>query len=267
LRKSVRAHPELRAFTTAAGPQAENVAFPIEGHADGRVERSVGHLTIAHLDHDGVHEDGGVDLIERSGGPIGHLVEHPVCNPGDGLLGHARAVDLLEVRGDLPGRQALRVEGEHHLVDALEPALPLLDDDRLEDPRTVARNADLDLAAGVGQHRLRPHAVTGIARPRAGWVVLLVSEVPSQFFLQRRLDDGLGELLEKPARPGQRQPPLTGLPHQLRRNLLLSRLLVLVLLRCHIRQCRGHPRTFPPARRLAYQAGNTARRTVPALLE
>ena len=42
-------HPELRALTTLAGPQAEDVALPIQGDADRRVERPVGHLPVANL--------------------------------------------------------------------------------------------------------------------------------------------------------------------------------------------------------------------------
>src|SRR5215472_12015455 len=122
-------------------------------------------LMVTNLDDNGVYEHRGVNRVERAGGPLGHLLEHPVGDPGDGLLGHARAVNLLEVRADLPGCQALRVEGEHHLVDAVEATLPLLDDLRLEATRPIPWHLDLDLATVLGEHRLAAAAVTHVAGP------------------------------------------------------------------------------------------------------
>jgi hypothetical protein len=74
--------------------------------------------------------------------------------------------------------------------------------------------------------------------------MFLVTKVLGHLFGQRRLDDRLGQLFEQPVRAGQRQPPLPGLPHQLGRGLLLGGRLLL-LPRCHIRQCR-HLRAFLP---------------------
>ena len=55
----------VRAFTAGAGPQTQDVALTIQGHADGGVDRPVGDLAVADLDDDGVDEDRRVDLIER----------------------------------------------------------------------------------------------------------------------------------------------------------------------------------------------------------
>ncbi|GGT84747.1 hypothetical protein GCM10010289_00330 [Streptomyces violascens] len=56
----------------------------------------------------------------------------PIRDRDDGLLGHLGAVDLGQVRGYLAVGEPLRGQREHHLVDAGQPALTLLDDLRLE---------------------------------------------------------------------------------------------------------------------------------------
>src|SRR6478672_13246220 len=70
--------------------------------------------------------------IERTVAPLGHLLDDLVGDPGDGVLADARAVDLGKVRADLPGRQTSRGQRQHDLVNAVEPALPLTHDHRLE---------------------------------------------------------------------------------------------------------------------------------------
>jgi hypothetical protein len=196
-------------------------------------------------------------LVQRPGGPLGHLLDHLVGDPADGLLAHRGAVDLGEVGTDLPGGQTLGIQRQHHLVDPRQAPLPLAHDLRIEDAGPITRHIDLDPTGGLGQHRLGPGAVPNVAVPGPGTgritllalLALLVAQVLGQLLVQRRLQHRLGQLLEQPARPGQRQPPLPRQPHQLRRRLLLGRLpgrlLALPVVRCHIRQCRGHRRTFP----------------------
>lgn len=46
--------------------------------------------------------------VERPVLPVRHALHHPVDDHGDRLLGDLRAVDLGQVRGDLPVRQPLR---------------------------------------------------------------------------------------------------------------------------------------------------------------
>jgi len=127
------------------------------------------------------------------------------------------------VRADLARREPLGVKGQHDLIDALEPALPLLDDDRLERSRSVTSDVGLDFAAGLGQHRLAPTAVADVPGPGSGGIMLFVAEVLSDLLLQRRLDDSFGQLLEQPIRPGQGQPLLLSQPDQLGGRLLARR--------------------------------------------
>jgi hypothetical protein len=117
-------------------------------------------------------------------------------DPGDGLPAHARAVDLLEVSRDLPGREALGIQRQHDLIDTGQPPLPLAHDLRLECPGPVPRHLQLHLAAGLGQHRLRPGTVAHVPRLRVRRAVLLMTQVLGQLLVQRGLDHRLGQLLE-----------------------------------------------------------------------
>lgn len=71
--------------------------------------------------------------------------------------------------------------------------------------RPIPRHVDLDLAGGVGQHRLGSSAGADIARPRTGRVMLFIAEVLGHLFVERSLEHRFGELFERPIRPGQRQ--------------------------------------------------------------
>ena len=58
---------QLGAFGAVTGPQAEDVAFAVDGDADDDVDRLVADLPIADLDHDGVDEDDRIDLAVSIG--------------------------------------------------------------------------------------------------------------------------------------------------------------------------------------------------------
>jgi hypothetical protein len=172
---------------------------------------------------DRVDEDRGVDLVQGPGGPGLHLLDHLVGDPRDRLPRDARAVDLLEVRRDLPGRQPAGIQREHDLVDLTQPALSLLHDDRFEGALAVPGDLELDLPGRMGQYRLRPGPVPHVGRvPVSDRTVLLMAQVLGHLLVQRRLQHVLGELLEQPIRPGQRQPLLLREPDQLPGGDLLS---------------------------------------------
>jgi hypothetical protein len=61
------AHPELRTLAAGAGPQPEDVALAVEADPDRGVDRPVGDLPIADLDHDRIDEDRRVDLAVSTG--------------------------------------------------------------------------------------------------------------------------------------------------------------------------------------------------------
>jgi hypothetical protein len=192
---------ELRALPTGAGPQPEDVAFPAESDPDRGVERSVGDLAIADLHHDRVDEDRGVDSIQGPYRPIVHLLDHLVGDPADRLLGHRRTVDLGEVRRNLACGQIFRVQRQHDLIYPGQPALPFLDDLRLERRGPIPRHVELDRTGGIGQHRLGSGAVADVGRPRTRRIVFLIAEVLGHLLVQRGLQDRFGQLLEQPVRP------------------------------------------------------------------
>jgi hypothetical protein len=71
--------------------------------ADRGVERAVGDLAVADLHADRVDEDLRIDRLQRPRGPIGHLGNDLVGDPGDGVRRDRRVVEFGEMRRDLPG--------------------------------------------------------------------------------------------------------------------------------------------------------------------
>jgi hypothetical protein len=61
--------------------------------------------------------------------------------------------------------------------------------------------------------------------------MLFITEVLGHFLIERSLEHRLGQLLEQPVRPGQRQALFLSQSNQLGRTLLLSRRLGSLLLR------------------------------------
>jgi len=59
-------HPVLGAFPAAACPDPQDVPLPIDGDADGYVERLVGDLSVADFHHDRVDEHHRIDRAVSS---------------------------------------------------------------------------------------------------------------------------------------------------------------------------------------------------------
>ena len=174
--------PEPRPFAAITGPDPQNLPLPGRGDAHHDIERGVADLPVSDLDHDRVDEDHRVERVQRSGGPLRELGGDLLRDPTDRVFGHLRAIDLVEMRRDLARRQPPRREGQHDLVDALEPALPLRDNDRLE--RTITIPGDLDLHwAYLGEHCLDPRPVPHIRGHRR--LTVTVAQVLRQLRVQR----------------------------------------------------------------------------------
>jgi hypothetical protein len=232
--------PELRALAAVTGPQPEDVAFPGHGDADDDVDRLVADLAIADLDHDRVDEDHRVDRVEGPVGPGRHLLDHLVGDLGDCLLRHRGAVHLREVGRDLPGGQPPGGERQHDLVDPVQPALALLHDLRRERRIDVTRDVDLD-RADLGQQRLRADPVAGVGMVPPDRVVLVIAQMLGHLFLERSLEDLLGELAQQPVRAHQVDALRPGPRDQLLGHALLIQLGRLLLLRCcHVVQRVSH---------------------------
>jgi hypothetical protein len=112
------------------------------------------------------------------------------------------------MRRDTPGGHPLRVERQHDLVHIREPALPFLDNLRLERALPIPRHVDLDLTDSIRDHGLRPSAVPHVRRLPANLrLVLLVAQVPGHLLVQRGFQHIPGKQLQQTIRAGQGQPP------------------------------------------------------------
>jgi hypothetical protein len=166
---------------------------------------------------------------------------------GDRLLRDVRAVNLGQVRADLPMGQPFRRQGNHQTVDPGQPALPFGDDFRLEAGIAVAGHRQFH-RPGLGKHRLGPVPIAGIASITASRVVLLITEVVIELALQGALDHHLGQLAQQPALAGELQPARPGPLGKLAQQLLISRgqlRLPLILAGRHISHwCLLHLRSY-----------------------
>ena len=117
---------------------------------------------------------------------------------------------------DFPGREPLRAQRQHDLVNTGQPALPLLHDLRIERRAGVPRHVDLH-RPDLGQHGLRAGAVAGVPAPAPGHVVLFVSEVFVHFRFQRGLQDVLRQPVQQPVRADELDALLSGLGQELLR--------------------------------------------------
>ena len=241
--------PVLGAFPVAVlpGPQAQHVALAVHGDAQRQVDGPVGDLALADLHVNGVDEDHRVHGVQRPALPFRQALHHPVGNSRDRLLGDLGAVDLGQVRGDLPVGQPFRRQGNHHLIDPGQPPLPFGDDFRVETGIPVPRHRDFH-RPGIGEHGLRAVAVTGIAAVAAFRVVLAVAEMIVQLAFQGALDDHLGQPAQQAALAGQLQPAGPGPLGKLPQDLLVGRRQLrpgLALVLCHVSHL-----VSPPSREL-----------------
>jgi hypothetical protein len=125
------------------------------------------------------------------------------------------------VGGDLAGRQPLRGQRDHQFINPREPALPFLDDPRLERRLPVARHVDLDLA-DLGQDRLRAAAVTRVAAVATFRRVPGVAEVVLHLHLERRLQHRLRQIAQQAAGADQLDPLAPRTINQLTSKRLLA---------------------------------------------
>ena len=115
------------------------------------------------------------------------------------------AVELLEVRLDVAGRHAARVQRQDLVVEPLKAALALADDLRLEAAVAIAGRVDRHPPV-LGDQRLGRLPVARVARAAGRLPMRLVAQMVGQLDLQRSLDQPLGQLPPTPRR-ARRSPP------------------------------------------------------------
>ena len=230
--------PVFGAFTAGPGPDPQNVSLPIDGDADGHVERLVGDLSVADLDVDRVDEHHRVHRVQWPVGPFGHLLDHFVGDPGDGVLAHRLAVGVGEERTDLTRGESFRRQRQHHRINPGQPALPLTDHKGFERAVPVPGHLDADRAQ-LGVNRLHPRSVALVGLLGAGLgvpVAVLVAQMFVELGLQGGFQDLLGQRRQRAAGPDQRHPLSPGLLDQLRSYRTRRRLPRI----CHIGHRVGH---------------------------
>ncbi len=113
-------HPELRALRFLK-PHAQHVARSVQADAHRQVTRASLHASaLADLQHQRVQEDDWVDVIQRALLPRASVVHHRVGHPADQIPADVHAVDLGEVRLDIPRRQPAGIQREDLVVKACE---------------------------------------------------------------------------------------------------------------------------------------------------
>ncbi|MBO2443863.1 hypothetical protein J4557_40710 [Actinomadura nitritigenes] len=221
-------HPVLGALTTGPDPQSEHVPLAVAVDAHRHVDRTVGHLTLADLDVEGVDQHDRIHRIERPSPPGLHLFHDFVGDPRDQVARHLDLIDLGQVRADLPGGQALGIQRGDRLVEPFDPAGVLGHDLRLEHPRPVPRHLDPH-RPDLGRHRLSRGAVAVVAGRDGRAFAPLIAQMIGHLGFQRGLQHGLGDPGRQPVRPDQRHPLGPGLRGQLSSELDLQTTSGLVL--------------------------------------
>ena len=211
-------HPLLRALPAGRShPQPENVTVTLQIDADSDVDRPVGDLPVADLDHERVDQHHRIDRIERTGLPFLHVAEHLVRHGRHQITRDVGSVEIGEVLGDIAGGHALRIQRDHRLVEPRDSALMLGHHHRRERARPVPRDLDREIA-DLGPHRLRRGSVPTVRRLLPDPIARVVAEVLGQLRFQRGLQDLPGQSRQQPVRASQFDPLTTSGGHELLRD-------------------------------------------------
>ena len=128
------------------------------------------------------------------------VVHDRVGDPADQVAADVHAVDLSQVRLDIPRRQPPAIEREDLVVKALKPPLTLSDDLRLKAPVAIPRRVDRNLTV-LGDQLLRRRPVPGVPRAARRLLVALIADVIGDLDLHGALHQPLGQLRQHAARP------------------------------------------------------------------
>ena len=116
--------------------------------------------------------------------------------------------------GDVAGREAFRVERDHHLIQPRQPALPDRHRDRFEAAVAIPRDLHRDVA-DLGADRLGIVPVARVPRPAPVDRVRLVAEVIGDLGLERALQHLANQAGQQATFAGQRDTGRLGLFDQL----------------------------------------------------
>ncbi|MEZ5310684.1 MAG: hypothetical protein R2735_08870 [Microthrixaceae bacterium] len=120
-----------------ADPQAEEVAFAVGVDSHDQVADPVCDVSVEDLDTHPIEDEDRVDHIQGPVLPSLHVVDDLIGDPTDRGTARGLVVHVEQVRGNVSGPQPLRVERDHHLIEARQAALPDRDHLGLERAVTV----------------------------------------------------------------------------------------------------------------------------------
>ena len=182
--------PELGALA-GLEPDPEHVALAVEVDADRDVAGLVADgAAVPDLDDQRVEKQDRVDVLERPGLPLPHIVEDRVGDAADQVMADLDAVELGEVGLDVAHRHPTRVHRDDFLVESVETPLTLRHDLRLERPRPITRLVDPDRPM-LGMDRLRGDPVASVTDPARRRLTTLIAEVIGQLGIHRPLNKPL----------------------------------------------------------------------------
>ena len=157
--------PELRALALLE-PHPEHVPVAFEGDAQREVAGPALHAArFSDLDHEAVEEHDRVEVIERPLLPGTHVLHDRVGDAADQVAADLDAVELAEVRLDVPDRHPARVQRDDPVVEPREPRCALRQDLRLEAALPVPRRLDPHRPV-ISPQRLRRSSRCGRFPPR-----------------------------------------------------------------------------------------------------
>ena len=138
--------PELRSLGVL-DPAAQGVLAAVHVDTDGQVGDLGGHDPVV-LDPnpDSIDVEDRIHLVERTRLPSLDLVDHDIGDVRDQFPRCVHSVHFPQMRLDIPGRHATRVQRQDHVIDIADPPRPLRHDRGLERAVPVTRHLDIDWA-------------------------------------------------------------------------------------------------------------------------
>jgi hypothetical protein len=193
-------HPELRALGFLK-PQAEHISRSVEPDPKHEITRPpLDAAALTDLQHQGVEEHDGIDVIQRPLLPRAGVIHDRVGDAADQVAPDLHAIDLGDMRLNIAGREAAGVKREDLVVKPLKTPLTLVDDLRREAPIAIPGRVDRHLTV-LGDQPLRHAPIARVPRSARRLLVALIAEVVGDLDLHRALHQPLGQLAKQPARP------------------------------------------------------------------
>jgi hypothetical protein len=244
-------------------PDAQDLLLAVGVDPDGQMRGLVAHrAVVSDLADHRVQEDHRPDPVQRSGLPLGDLLEHRVGDRGDQVRADGHVVDLGQMGLDVAHRHAAGVEADHQRVNAVAAAGALGHDLRVEGAGPIPGHLQVHVP-GLGEQPLGRGPVARVAAAPTGRIASLIAQMVGQLLSQRPLQHRLGHLLQQPALTQQLHALFLGLRDQVLGQLLIDQPSLRSTALAHrlSLDCIGH-RVSSPSRPCGSGSGHALTQTV-----